>query len=154
MIPTFNPSGQVRYYNFGFGNQRYRRSDFVNMCNTTTFTYFFKPQASMTFKSTTGVPKADEELEVSAPSVEGIDVYPNPFSTSTTFSFTLATAGKATLEIYNIAGARVATAFEGVIEANSNYNVVYEPEDLPNGIYFYSLNVGDKTYRGKITLAK
>ena len=85
---------------------------------------------------------------------EGIKVYPNPFSNSTTFNFEIAEAGKASLEIYNMAGARVATVFEGEVEANSTHNVVFNASNLPTGVYFYNLTTGTKVYHGKLTIAK
>lgn len=72
--------------------------------------------------------------------------YPNPFSTSTTISFSLSPnyKGDAQIKIYNIKGQRIRE-----LKIESNEEVVWNGKDesgkaVSSGIYFYRLEVGDK----------
>jgi hypothetical protein len=78
--------------------------------------------------------------------VEGIafDAYPNPFNRSTTIRFNMPADAHVTLAVFGINGAKVATLFEGDIDANKDYKFDYVPEgDVPSGIYFSKLIVRD-----------
>ncbi|MCK4631751.1 MAG: T9SS type A sorting domain-containing protein, partial [candidate division Zixibacteria bacterium] len=84
--------------------------------------------------------------------------YPNPFNPSTTLSFHLATSGKATIEVFNVLGKRVAVPFDGVAQAGTT-DVVWdgrnsEGEVVSSGIYFYRLTADSYTETRKMTLLK
>ena len=64
--------------------------------------------------------------------------YPNPFNPSTTIRFTLASAGRAALRVYNILGQQVATLAEGEMTAGE-HAAVLNASALPSGVYFYRL---------------
>jgi hypothetical protein len=70
--------------------------------------------------------------------------YPNPFSGSTTVSFTLEKRDRATLKVYNSMGKEIASLFDGVAEANVSYTVDFDGVDLPEGVYFYKLQSGNE----------
>jgi len=85
--------------------------------------------------------------------------YPNPFSTSTTISFNLATRlrsaspGQAKIEIHNIKGQLVKN-FELRIPNSEFPKVVWDGKDengnqLSSGIYFYSLKIRNKVIETK-----
>jgi len=80
--------------------------------------------------------------------------YPNPFNPSTRLEFTLATAGPATLRIYNALGETVATLFEGRAEAGRVYAVTFDGSDLPSGVYFARLEAGRRAAARKLVLLK
>ncbi|MEA3475345.1 MAG: choice-of-anchor Q domain-containing protein [Candidatus Cloacimonadota bacterium] len=88
--------------------------------------------------------------------------YPNPFSTSTTISFNLATrlhkfppldskhlTGQARIKIYNVKGQLIKQLFPIAIGINNKSSIEWDGKDengnpLSSGIYFYKLEVGDK----------
>jgi hypothetical protein len=61
--------------------------------------------------------------------------YPNPFNSDTTISYSIPTAGKVRLELFNIPGAKVKNISEGTQNAGT-YSVNLNAAGLPNGIYF------------------
>jgi len=81
--------------------------------------------------------------------------YPNPFSNSTTFKFSLNVPANVKLSVYNIIGQRVATIINENMEPGY-YEIPWSPANgdhtLTNGIYYYKLEVGDKTFLKKMML--
>ncbi|HAL64249.1 MAG TPA: hypothetical protein DCP10_01630 [Bacteroidales bacterium] len=82
---------------------------------------------------------------------------PNPFRYSTTFKFSLKEASYVKLSVYNIRGQQLAT----IVDENMKpgyYEIPWSPanEDhaLTNGIYYYKLEVGDKTFVKKMMLMR
>ncbi|MEK9137953.1 MAG: T9SS type A sorting domain-containing protein, partial [Bacteroidota bacterium] len=63
--------------------------------------------------------------------------YPNPFNPATEIRFSVETSGKATLEVYNIIGQKVATVFDDIAEAGRYYKVKLDASNLASGIYIY-----------------
>ncbi len=70
--------------------------------------------------------------------------YPNPFTGSTTISFTLEHQNRTTLTVYNAMGKEVSTLFDGTAEANTPYTLVFDGLSLPEGVYFYQLRSGNE----------
>jgi hypothetical protein len=79
--------------------------------------------------------------------------YPNPFNPTTNIRFNVPKAGNATFKIYDINGKEVATYLEGKIEAGV-YKVEFNGADLPSGVYFYKLTIGNFTDTKKMVLTK
>jgi hypothetical protein len=80
--------------------------------------------------------------------------YPNPFNPSTQIKFSVEKTDRATLELYNIAGQKVATLFDGTAEAGQYYRVLIDGANLASGVYFYRLMGNGKIAQKKITLVK
>jgi hypothetical protein len=79
--------------------------------------------------------------------------YPNPFNPTTNIRFNVPKAGNATFKIYDINGKEVAKYLEGRIEAGV-YKVEFNGADLPSGVYFYRLTIGNFTDTKKMVLTK
>jgi hypothetical protein len=83
--------------------------------------------------------------------------YPNPFSNSTTFRFSLNVPAYVKLSVYNTIGQRVATIVDENMEPGY-YEIPWSPasgdDALTNGIYYYKLEVGDKTLVRKMVLMR
>jgi len=76
---------------------------------------------------------------------------PNPFSESTNISFYLPQDGYTKLCVYNAIGQLVNT----LIDANLNsgkYQVTFNPQNLPDGIYYYKLTTTTGTESGQMQL--
>ncbi len=76
--------------------------------------------------------------------------YPNPFNPGTTIRFDIKTKSFVTLNVFNILGQRVAEIVNDELQPGT-YNAVFNALNLPSGIYFYKLAVGDNGGNGSFT---
>ena len=72
--------------------------------------------------------------------------YPNPFTTSVTFHYKIATAGDVKIQFSNAAGQVVREVSQGTRPAGMHYVTVDEAR-LATGIYFARLFVNGKAYK-------
>ena len=87
--------------------------------------------------------------------------YPNPFNPSTTIKYSIPAVGDANfasptnvrLTVYDALGREVATLVNQK-QAPGNYSVQFNANNLPSGIYFYTLRAGDFTATKKMILMK
>ncbi len=77
--------------------------------------------------------------------------FPNPFNPATTIRYSLKERSEVKLTVYNAAGQQVALLAEGN-KAPGNYEVVFNPKDLPSGVYFYRLTAGNFVETRKMML--
>ncbi|MEW6510859.1 MAG: T9SS type A sorting domain-containing protein [Bacteroidota bacterium] len=80
--------------------------------------------------------------------------YPNPFNPTTEIKFSVENTGRATLRLYNILGAEVATLFDGMAEAGQYYKVRVDGSRLASGVYFFRLESFAKSDLKKMVLLK
>jgi len=95
-----------------------------------------------------------EETETVLP--EGFSLsqnYPNPFNPSTNITFSLPTASKVELSIYNILGQKVDILIDEHREAGK-YTVQWDASSMPSGIYFYRLKTDSNIETRKMSLVK
>ncbi len=78
---------------------------------------------------------------------------PNPFNPTTTISFTLARAGRTTVEVYNVAGQKVDTLVNSSLKAGS-HSVTWNAASFSAGVYFYTVKSGSFSKTTKMTLLK
>ncbi len=99
---------------------------------------------------------ANVELEVkSAPAALGlVQNFPNPFNPSTKISFSLSKTEQAKLVVYNLLGQQVKTLFDGVAEAQKNYEMNFDASGCASGIYFYKLTTPTQTDIKRMQLMK
>ena len=69
---------------------------------------------------------------------------PNPFSSSTTIRYSLATRGHVTLEVFDVTGRSISTLVDGMEQAGV-HSATWSGRDragheLPAGVYFYRLS--------------
>lgn len=79
--------------------------------------------------------------------------YPNPFNPVTRIQYDLPEAADVRLEVFNMAGQRVATLVSGHQSAGS-HSVSFSGQGLASGIYLYRLQVGNQSIIRKMTLVK
>jgi hypothetical protein len=84
---------------------------------------------------------------------ELIGNYPNPFNNSTVFKFYLPNTGNVTIDVYNVNGQRVATAYNGICNEGTN-NVSFTSDKLASGIYIYRIKTSSNISQGKMMLIK
>ena len=78
---------------------------------------------------------------------------PNPFNPTTTISFTLAKAGRTTVDIYNVAGQKVDTLVNGTLSAGA-HSISWNAAKFSAGVYFYTVRSGDLSRTMKMTLLR
>ncbi len=83
---------------------------------------------------------------------------PNPARDVTTFKFELAQPGAVALEIYDFAGRKIRTLYEGYAEAGAK-EVVWNVADdagrpLAPGVYVYRLSAGGETLNRRMVLSR
>ncbi|RKX26502.1 MAG: hypothetical protein DRP45_03385 [Candidatus Zixiibacteriota bacterium] len=84
--------------------------------------------------------------------------YPNPFNPETEISFSLPVSGHARLDVYNIAGRKVATLVDEQLEAG-HHSVTWDGRNhsglaVSSGIYLYRLQAGEFGETRKMMLLK
>ncbi|APF17583.1 hypothetical protein Calab_2064 [Caldithrix abyssi DSM 13497] len=80
--------------------------------------------------------------------------YPNPFNPTTTIEFVPLTNGRATLSVFNTAGQKVATLFNGNVIKGENYQLTFDATGLASGVYFYKLQTEQGVEIKKMVLMK
>jgi len=78
---------------------------------------------------------------------------PNPFNPTTSINFTLAKAGKVTVDVFNAAGQKVDTIVNTTMNAGA-HSVSWNASKFSAGVYFYTVKSGDLSKTMKMTLLK
>jgi hypothetical protein len=81
--------------------------------------------------------------------------YPNPFASVTSIEFMMEKyEPSVTVEVFDMAGHKVAALFNGEVNAGVKMNVEFNALDLPAGIYVYRIIAGDSMINDKLMLVK
>jgi len=80
--------------------------------------------------------------------------YPNPFSSSTTLWFDLASTEQVSLEVFDIQGRRVSTPLDGKRMLPGSYRVPLHALPGGPGVYFYRLHAGRFEESRKLVMLK
>lgn len=95
-----------------------------------------------------------EEEESPVPYVFSIsNIYPNPFNNRTTLEYTLDRPGLVNISLHDLQGREVLSLFTGDLDAGVHRQTA-NADDLPNGLYFISLNAAGRTATRKMILLK
>jgi len=84
--------------------------------------------------------------------------HPNPFNPTTTISFSVPTAGRTNLDVFNVLGQHVRCLLDDDIEAGA-HSIVWDGKDgdghsVASGIYLYRLRAGKAVESKKMVLLK
>ena len=107
-----------------------------------------EPEAVTTVQLPTSIEQPDLPAEFSLS-----QNYPNPFNPTTVIRFGLPEAADVRLEIYDIAGRRVAILADDT-RAAGWYKVNFDGSALASGVYIYRLQAGDYVQSKKFVLVK
>jgi len=69
-----------------------------------------------------------------------LQITPNPATENTRFQFATGESQSVSVEIYTIAGQKLATLFNGAIEANETYEMPVDVSELATGVYIIRLS--------------
>lgn len=79
--------------------------------------------------------------------------YPNPFKDVTTISYSLQTPDNVCLQVLNLSGKILETLVN--IEQNlGNHELLFKPNNLPNGIYYYRINTPEFSETSTMIICK
>jgi len=79
--------------------------------------------------------------------------YPNPFNPSTVISWHSPIDNLVTLKVFDILGCEVITLVDKFISAGT-HSIEFDGTNLPNGIYFYRIKIGNYIETRKLILQK
>jgi len=79
--------------------------------------------------------------------------FPNPFNPSTTISFTLPATDRVRLDVYDVAGRRIAALVDETM-IPGKHDVNWNASGLASGMYLYRLSVGTYTRSRTMTLLR
>lgn len=79
--------------------------------------------------------------------------YPNPFNPSTAIKYSIPTESFVNVKVYNLIGQEVAELVNQQQQVG-NYEISFEANNLPSGIYFYSIKAGNFAETKKMMLVK
>ncbi len=79
--------------------------------------------------------------------------YPNPFNPSTKIKYSLGKRSFVTLKVFDALGREITTLVNAE-QASGEHEVTYLPENLPSGIYFYSLRADNFQTTKKLLLLR
>ena len=78
---------------------------------------------------------------------------PNPFSLTTTISFSIPSSEFCSLKIYDLHGIEVAL-LANELKVTGTHSITFDASGLKNGVYFYRLNAGQFTETKKLILLR
>lgn len=123
-------------------------------------TYYYKV-ATIDFAGNQGT--CSEEVQTNITGIEMISNrpthyalnqnYPNPFNPGTTISFSLAKQGEVRIEIYNTLGQKVVQLLSENLSAGQ-YKYYWNANDMPSGIYYYTLQASEFRETRRMLLLK
>ena len=79
--------------------------------------------------------------------------YPNPFNPTTSIKFDIASVSKVNIQIYDMNGNYVDELLSNTM-APGNYEVVWNAQGVPSGVYFVYMNTGSQIFTEKVLLLK
>lgn len=121
-----------------------------------TYYYVCVPHAGLGMKGTitvTFLTDIDEYAESYPKQIILHQNYPNPFNPETKISFIMPEPGYISLKVYNSIGQEVDNLVERFLTAG-NYSIAYRPNNLPSGMYIYTLQGSEYTQRRKMMLIR
>ncbi|MFZ4413230.1 MAG: M6 family metalloprotease domain-containing protein [Bacteroidales bacterium] len=78
-----------------------------------------------------------------------VNVYPNPFTEKTTITYSLTKDENVEISIYDITGQELIKS-DASKQSKGNQSFILDASQLSSGIYFYKLNAGKDTQKGKL----
>lgn len=96
----------------------------------------------------TGFTGIEESYELT-----NVSIQPNPFNTEANMTFMLLQDKDVKVDIYNVVGERVSSIDKGTMSAGQ-HTIAISANEMPAGIYFVQLTVGNKSVMKKVTVTK
>ena len=95
-----------------------------------------------------------EQEKILTPELSDLSVAPNPFSTSTILTYTLAEPCQVDLQIFNATGTLIANPVQLQWQETGDYQYTFEANDLPDGIYLVVLQKDGERVAKRVVLTR
>ncbi|MGD1008486.1 MAG: T9SS type A sorting domain-containing protein [Ignavibacteriaceae bacterium] len=118
-----------------------------------TYYCIYHVSLGMTGKITVGGPTPVKQVSQQPNNFILEQNYPNPFNPTTEIKYSIANTGFVILEVYDVVGNKIGTLINQM-QSPGKYSAVFSAGNLPSGIYFYQLKVGNLTETKKMLLLK
>jgi hypothetical protein len=82
---------------------------------------------------------------------QGLHIFPNPAKDLVEIQFEMSSAGRVNLQLYTISGQRI-RQYDAGFFPEGRQSINFSPENLPPGVYFIRLFIGNKTLTGRLTI--
>jgi hypothetical protein len=86
--------------------------------------------------------------------VASLQASPNPFTDKLNIEFSLASASRVRVEIFNVSGQRITTLFDGDVKADELKKIEYSPATNCDCMVIYRLQTEQGTYFGRAVMVK
>jgi hypothetical protein len=83
-----------------------------------------------------------------------VNAVPNPYTDKVSFHLISGVTGYGSLELYNVLGQKVATVFQGYVQAGKEINQEYLVSKFNRSTLIYSFKVGEQKVTGKLISSK
>ena len=83
-----------------------------------------------------------------------LNLFPNPFSDATRFSFVFANDTHVSIEIFDISGKIIGKIFDKDVVKSEENNADFNSANLRSGLYIYKVQTNSNTYVGKMSLMR
>ena len=119
-----------------------------------SLTYTLPKESITTFTGYFGEPvSVDRGTPAVSSSKLVIKVFPNPFSHRTTIKYKLPISGNVVLKVYDVFGNEVAVLVNEFQDAGE-HSAVFNAENYPQGMYYYTIQIGERVESGKLVLVR
>jgi hypothetical protein len=99
------------------------------------------------------LPDISEGFEQLPGKLQMMQNYPNPFSGTTTIRFEVPVNGKVKLSVYDLFGLEATTLIDGY-QSKGIHTIEFNASGLPDGMYIYSLQVGNSVISKRLVLVR
>jgi|GEM_PF-2253549 len=107
-----------------------------------------------TAKTTAGQVVAVNSVKEKEPVFTVKGNYPNPFPDQTTISFYISRPQSVKITLYNIVGSKITTLLNEALDAGDHDLVFKRPDNLPDGIYIYTIEAGNASRSMRMVIRK
>jgi len=82
-----------------------------------------------------------------------INTFPNPFTNSTTIKYTTDFPTQVRINIYNAIGNKI-TKLKDEFQSAGEHQAIFIGDNLSTGIYYYTIQIGERIESGKLLLIR
>ena len=116
--------------------------------------YPFVDEAQFSLYVSSDFATSENDEEIIPDEITLHNAYPNPFNPSTMISFEMIEVDKVSLNIFDVAGRKVASLINNDVMTPGHHKISWNPGLLPSGVYLVELVAGVKSFNQKITYIK
>jgi photosystem II stability/assembly factor-like uncharacterized protein len=140
------------------GNSWYQQNSglteiLTDVCFTNPSTGYISTWSGRILKTTNGGGTFNSINKPEKDDLLWLQNYPNPFKVSTTISYQLTSTGLTVLKIYDAKGKELKTLVNSFQNAG-NYEILFDANDLTEGLYFYKLFTSKGHQSARMLLVK